>query len=195
MIRHSIIAILSLFIISFSIFSPSVLFAEESVKYIDNRGREITTEELNKEFFPDPVNPQALTRSWVKEKNRGIKPIEPKKITVVFDLSFEKGSDNIIPKYRSNLRKMGKVIEQHPESEIYIDGHTCDLGSKEYNQILSEKRAERVRDFLIDHYNISRKRLIVTGYGETSPRHNNRTIEGRRKNRRVEFMRKLNPSN
>ncbi|MBQ4133296.1 MAG: OmpA family protein [Desulfovibrionaceae bacterium] len=69
---------------------------------------------------------------------------------------------------------------------IYVDGHTCDLGSEQYNQRLSERRANSVRDYLIAK-GIAADRLIARGFGESNPKYSNATEETRRLNRRVEL--------
>jgi len=65
-----------------------------------------------------------------------------------------------------------------------LEGHTCSLGSREYNQALSERRANAVRDWLVTH-GVSQDRLMIMGFGEDRPVADNNSEEGRRYNRRV----------
>jgi OmpA-OmpF porin, OOP family len=67
-----------------------------------------------------------------------------------------------------------------------VEGHTDSTGSHEYNQALSERRATRVRDVLMDN-GVPPQRLTVRGYGETDPIADNATQEGRQANRRVQL--------
>jgi outer membrane protein OmpA-like peptidoglycan-associated protein len=67
-----------------------------------------------------------------------------------------------------------------------LAGHTCDLGEEGHNLELSERRAQSVKRYLVDH-GVAENRLITTGYGEMSPLVPNETEEQRRKNRRVDL--------
>jgi outer membrane protein OmpA-like peptidoglycan-associated protein/tetratricopeptide (TPR) repeat protein len=80
-----------------------------------------------------------------------------------------------------------KVLDQYKDVNIQIEGHTDFKGSDEYNQVLSEKRANSVKEYLIQH-GFDPKRIVkVIGYGESKPVETNDTDEGRAHNRRVEF--------
>jgi outer membrane protein OmpA-like peptidoglycan-associated protein len=85
------------------------------------------------------------------------------------------------------LGKIAKVLEQHPEREIRISGHTDNQGGKDYNLKLSENRAKSVLDSLVKKYNLESNRLSYQGYGDTKPIETNKTEEGRQKNRRVDI--------
>jgi len=67
-----------------------------------------------------------------------------------------------------------------------VGGHTCDLGSKTYNQKLSERRAQAVRSYLVKH-GVAAKQLTAKGYGQLQPVASNATREGREMNRRTEM--------
>lgn len=86
-----------------------------------------------------------------------------------------------------NLNKLIKILDEYPDTNIEIQGHTDSKGSKAYNQTLSEQRADAVADYL-NSGNISSTRLKSVGYGETLPSYQNDTESGRTQNRRVEFM-------
>jgi outer membrane protein OmpA-like peptidoglycan-associated protein len=85
------------------------------------------------------------------------------------------------------LDENGKILQENPDIKVEIIGHTDAIGSEKANQILSEKRAESAKKYVIDKFNISDDRMIVTGYRDTRPITDNKTSEGRAKNRRVEF--------
>ena len=77
-------------------------------------------------------------------------------------------------------------MRENPSMTIEIRGHTDNEGSEEYNEKLSQDRAQSVANFLT--YNgIDKKRVRVKGYGETQPLTDNNNIEGKQINRRVEF--------
>ena len=71
-------------------------------------------------------------------------------------------------------------------AKVEVAGHTDAVGDGSYNQALSEKRAQAVKDYLV-RSGVAAERVTVVGYGESQPRATNDTIEGRRLNRRVEI--------
>ncbi|GMN10832.1 hypothetical protein MTsPCn9_30040 [Croceitalea sp. MTPC9] len=75
----------------------------------------------------------------------------------------------------------------NPTIKITITGHTDNYGSQNYNEILSNKRAKTIADYLIDA-GLSQKRVKYMGYGSSRPLASNKTDNGRKKNRRVEFL-------
>jgi len=75
----------------------------------------------------------------------------------------------------------------YPYMEIEINGHTDNVGGDEYNMQLSKDRAQSVADYLEKH-GTDAKRIHVQGFGKTMPVADNDTEEGRKKNRRVEFV-------
>ncbi len=79
------------------------------------------------------------------------------------------------------------IMKKYPASRFRIEGHTDSQGPADYNMKLSQRRAEAVRQYLIEH-GISADRLEAKGYGETRPIATNRTAAGRAKNRRVEII-------
>ncbi len=69
-----------------------------------------------------------------------------------------------------------------------VEGHTDSIGDPKYNLWLSQRRAEAVRQLLIDQYGVKSSQVTAVGRGEESPIANNRTADGRRLNRRVELI-------
>lgn len=86
-----------------------------------------------------------------------------------------------------NLDKLVTVLKTNPDTNIEIQGHTDDKGSDTYNMSLSEKRAKAVSDHLISKA-ITSGRITTKGFGESVPKADNSTEEGRAQNRRVEFL-------
>ena len=88
------------------------------------------------------------------------------------------------------LDEFGKALKNGlPDSIMMILGHTDNKGPEEYNQKLSEKRAQSVAGYLISVHGINPNRLIINGFGEKRPIVENDSEENRFKNRRVEFIR------
>jgi OOP family OmpA-OmpF porin len=79
------------------------------------------------------------------------------------------------------------VLKDNPTIHVEVGGHTDSIGSDAYNQKLSERRAQTVATEL-EHDGISASRLTVRGYGERKPEADNKTAEGRARNRRVELI-------
>lgn len=111
-------------------------------------------------------------------------------IDIVFDeksgVYFDTNKFDINAKSKENLNKLVKVFKDFPDTNIIVEGHTDSSGDEAYNLDLSRKRANSVTTFLVAN-GISRSRLTTYWHGETLPKYDNSTAEGRSKNRRVEF--------
>ncbi|MCS7162019.1 MAG: OmpA family protein [Bacteroidia bacterium] len=102
---------------------------------------------------------------------------------VFFD--FDKAT--LRPESEVELRKVAEILRQNPSWRIEVQGHTDSVGHPAYNQNLSQRRAEAVRQFLIDQ-GIAARRITARGYGATRPIAPNTTEDGRARNRRVEIL-------
>jgi outer membrane protein OmpA-like peptidoglycan-associated protein len=107
-------------------------------------------------------------------------------------VEFELGSQNLTPLAGTVLEQIGMVLADFPGAVIEVAGHTDATGSTEYNQALSQQRADAVRDALIEQ-GVDPARLRAVGYGEGRPIADNETDEGRARNRRVELTLSENP--
>ena len=87
---------------------------------------------------------------------------------------------------RPALERLVKGLKSQTNFNVEIAGHTDSTGSAEYNENLSDRRANAVREYLIEQ-GISAERLSAQGYGEVVPVASNETASGRAMNRRVEF--------
>lgn len=88
---------------------------------------------------------------------------------------------------KETLEKLVLVLNEYPDTDIELQGHTDSKGSDSYNQTLSEKRANSVSTYLVSK-GIAQSRITAKGFGETMPKYDNETEEGRSQNRRVEFL-------
>ena len=86
------------------------------------------------------------------------------------------------------IKSVAEYLKENPAVKIQVIGHTDALGEDQYNQQLSEKRANAVVQSLVRHFAIQESRLIAAGKGETEPVEDNATEKGRANNRRVEFV-------
>lgn len=101
---------------------------------------------------------------------------------------FDSGSDRIRPESTPTLKEIGKMLADHPDLRIMIEGHTDNVGDDTSNMSLSERRAAAVKDHLAASYGIDASRLESKGFGESKPVASNDTAEGRQNNRRVELV-------
>lgn len=103
------------------------------------------------------------------------------------DVLFDTGSSTLKPGAREKLAKISGVLLAHPGLTLQIEGHTDSVGSDEFNQQLSERRADSVRDFLAEE-GVPGSTMTAAGFGKTQPVASNDTPEGRQRNRRVELV-------
>lgn len=99
---------------------------------------------------------------------------------------FENNSDKLKVASLVLLDELVKILNKYEGANLYIDGHTDSNGSDEFNQLLSQKRTNAVRIYLIEK-GIADSRITATGFGESKPIASNETALGKAKNRRVEL--------
>jgi outer membrane protein OmpA-like peptidoglycan-associated protein len=103
------------------------------------------------------------------------------------DVLFQTGKYELKPEARERLAKVSGILLAYPTLKVAIEGHTDSVGGDEYNQRLSEQRAEAVRDYFIQQ-SISEEAVTASGFGKTQPVASNETPDGRQRNRRVELV-------
>lgn len=101
-------------------------------------------------------------------------------------VNFQSNSDRLLPGADNVLRDAAATLRRYPDLVVEVAGHTDSAGAAEYNQGLSERRANTVRDYLINA-GANAATLSARGYGEIEPIADNTTNEGRARNRRVEL--------
>jgi OOP family OmpA-OmpF porin len=109
---------------------------------------------------------------------------------VLQNVNFELNSAVLTGQATHVLDGVAGSLKGQPNMDVEIDGHTDSTGTTSYNQILSQQRAESVRQYLIGA-GIDGGRMTTQGFGETQPVASNKTDAGRAQNRRVEFKIKL----
>jgi outer membrane protein OmpA-like peptidoglycan-associated protein len=102
---------------------------------------------------------------------------------------FAFNSAALDPASDRTIELVADVLAKHPDWKATIEGHTDSIGTASSNQLLSERRADAVRQRLASAYHVAMSRLRAVGYGMTRPREPNATLEGRARNRRVELVR------
>jgi outer membrane protein OmpA-like peptidoglycan-associated protein len=124
---------------------------------------------------------KVLGDAEVRREGEGIVINFKEKVLFAYDRS-DLGSNA-----QGNLTKLVNVLNKYPDTDIQVIGHTDANGSDDYNQKLSERRANAVINFLSAN-KINTSRLAAKGMGETDPVAGNDTEEGKAQNRRVEFV-------
>jgi len=109
------------------------------------------------------------------------------KFSLSSDVLFPTNSSYLAEKAKIELNKLIKILLQQKDKKIRVDGHTDATGEEKYNIWLSEKRAASVQKFLEDG-GVSTGRINTKGWGPSKPISDNKTPDGRQKNRRVEII-------
>ena len=108
------------------------------------------------------------------------------RVTMTSDTGFATNSADIRPGFHSTMDKIADVVKRYGKTTLTIAGHTDDVGSNQYNQGLSERRAHSVAQYF-EQKGVQDVRLATVGKGETMPLESNATESGRAANRRVEI--------
>lgn len=106
-------------------------------------------------------------------------------VTLPQDVTFATGSATVAPQFMPTLTQFAQTLQKYPESYVDVIGHTDSQGGSDFNQGLSERRAQSVASILTAR-GVTPARVVAYGFGETKPIASNDTATGRAANRRVE---------
>lgn len=109
---------------------------------------------------------------------------EKEKASIRLNIEFASGKADILPQHQAEVSKVADFMKRFPQTNVEIAGHTDNRGSAAINTALSQKRADSVRQALVDA-GIAADRLTAKGYGSSQPTADNKTAAGREQNRRV----------
>ena len=115
-----------------------------------------------------------------KQTDRGI-------VLTIGDLLFDTGKSTLSPQANASISKLAQFLLNHPARNLSIEGHTDSVGSEAYNDVLSRKRAEAVKNALVAQ-GVGAERIVTKGLGKRFPIASNETAQGRQLNRRVEVV-------
>lgn len=101
-------------------------------------------------------------------------------------VNFEFDSADVQSRFYNDIEELAEVMQEHSDVSIEIGGHTDLIGPEDYNQGLSERRAQAVKDVLVNRFNISADRISTRGYGMRRPIVNEISLEANPRNRRIE---------
>ena len=111
------------------------------------------------------------------------KPVEKISMTLHFEFDFDKAV--VRPDAHDDATKIADAMKEYPGANVQLEGHTDSVGTEEYNMSLSRRRAESVKMYLVEKFNIDASRVSTVGYGKSQPVATNDTEAGKQKNRRV----------
>jgi len=123
----------------------------------------------------------------LRPRGSSMRPVAPPPVRL--PVYFESNSDRLTRSGEALLVKLSSALgsPELADRRFMVEGHTDDIGSAEYNQALSERRAAAVKSFLVDR-GVDASRITVSGKGEAAPVVTNDSDENRRRNRRVEVI-------
>ncbi|MBS7661426.1 OmpA family protein [Pseudomonas lalucatii] len=107
-------------------------------------------------------------------------------VRVELDVKFDFDKSRVKEESYGDIKNLADFMKQYPQTTTVVEGHTDSIGTDAYNQGLSERRANAVRDVLVNQYGVEGGRVNAVGYGESRPVADNATDAGRAINRRVE---------
>ena len=138
-------------------------------------------------FFSQSFEVSNAARYQEIKKDISLKPIEKGAKVVLNNIFFETGKATLSPQSRLELEKAIDLMKTNPSMVIEVGGHTDNVGDEAFNMKLSHERAKSVRDYLVNG-GITSPRIQAKGYGKSNPVASNDTDEGRKTNRRTEFV-------
>lgn len=150
----------------------------------------INKEQLFAELYGDGGNATAASAGAVGALAAGSTRYRAAGDNIVgtdLNVLFELNSSVISSAFDDEIAGIAQVIKDNPGIDAIVEGHTDSTGEDDYNMWLSERRANAVRTMLIEKHGIPESQLKSVGFGETQPRADNATLEGRQQNRRVEL--------
>lgn len=169
----------------------SAQYAEEQLKAVDARRSQILLSSRTQEA-EQAQRQTNIAKAQVSSLERELAELNAQKSErgMVFtrsDIVFATGKADLKPGAMANFDRLADVLRNNPEQRIVIEGHTDDVGSDESNLLLSQRRAESVKRYLVNQ-GVNSRMISASGKGEDYPVTSNSTAEGRQKNRRVEVI-------
>ena len=108
-------------------------------------------------------------------------------VLTIGDILFAFDKYNLNASAQNSMDKIANFLKERPNRNLLVEGHTDNVGTEEYNQGLSERRAASVKNALVER-GVASERIVTIGYSEKYPVASNDTAAGRQQNRRVEVI-------
>jgi len=125
------------------------------------------------------------TEAGAKVDAKGCYVILSETHEIQLQVNFANNTAAVPAEYISEIQAVANFMTAYPATAVVVEGYTDSRGAADYNQSLSEQRAEAVAGVLVNNFSIASSRVSAIGYGEARPVADNETIEGRSANRRV----------
>jgi outer membrane protein OmpA-like peptidoglycan-associated protein len=176
--------------------APAIAFAAPAADETDLRARRLQLERRELELEKEALRIEERRRELEAERKKLTEESAVREVITIQlqgEVLFDFGKAQIRPRSEGTLEKVAAVIQQFPDGEVTIVGHTDSVGTPEANLALSRARAQAVRDWFVGKGGLEAPRIAVEGYGETLPIAPNQSPDGvddpvgRQKNRRVEI--------
>lgn len=139
----------------------------------------------DKDNVPDYLDKCPNTSEGVIVDEKGCDKILTEAIKRELNISFDSAKAVVKDEYKADIADLAKLLKQYPATFVEIQGHTDSSGKKAKNQKLSQERADAVKAVLVNEFGVGSSRVTAVGYGSSQPAADNKTAEGRAKNRRV----------
>jgi len=152
-------------------------YAEDQVKPLSDQREQVL---LNAAKSKNAALEQQLADLKQKQTDRGL-------VFTLSDVLFSTGKADLRPGAKANFDRLAQRLNQEPQRKVLIEGHTDTTGTVAINEALSQRRADSVRQYLINA-GVSSDRITSVGKGQDYPVASNNTAEGRQQNRRVEVI-------
>lgn len=120
--------------------------------------------------------------------NRGCSIVVEEVARIDLNVQFDFDQSVVKPEYVAEIRQVADFLNEHDDTMAVLEGHTDSTGPEEYNQGLSQRRVEAVRQILLQQFGIEPGKVRAQGFGETRPIASNDTADGRAQNRRVQSV-------
>lgn len=156
----------------------SKFIAEQSRQRVD---RDTTISQLRRNLENNTLqSQQPLENTNQQETARGTE-------FILSGLSFDQQSNSLLPDSQFNLQPILNLLQQTPNRDVIIEAHTSNKGTRNQNLVLSQRRADSIRDYFIQR-GVAAGRISTLGSGENFPLTENNTIDGRKTNERIEII-------
>jgi outer membrane protein OmpA-like peptidoglycan-associated protein len=166
--------------------------AESRLRQLNAQLEQERQARLEAEQRADQARADAQAQAQLAEQLRNIRQVQVKEeprglvLTLSGSVLFRSGSADLLAVARRRLDEVAEALKT-AQNPLVIEGHTDSQGPEELNEELSHRRAEVVRDYLVER-GVDGERIRITGQGESRPIASNKSAEGRANNRRVEII-------
>jgi len=144
--------------------------------------------DTDRDGVPDSRDACPDTPSTHRVDSRGCSIPVQEVARITLNVQFDFDQSVVRPEYNDEIQEVADFLRQYPDTVASLEGHTDSMGTDEYNQSLSQRRVDAVRQVLISQFGIAANRVRAQGFGEARPVGSNDTAAGRAQNRRVESV-------